>query len=303
MSHYKPRTASTPSEPHRALAADFTARTIRYAKTAKRRMETQQQFKAFLKEPFSMKSLKFLRTLPGAAIVAATVITTTGVGAYTIANWFGATADNARQEGNVLSVDISGCNRDLPNVPRDSQGTAKFEVTGTPHISSADLQAKLLAGCEFYEIFDFYTSNSPYREQLTGSYQDAQSFYQIGAGTVKQISDNTITLAYRVLGAGDELELHLNLANDATVYQHRQPASKADLIPGDHVVFVYELPGSFNENFQKYGPTFSTLPPSAATVLSLHKASTDIKNSIALKDFYQINNVKPLGWEEKAPQH
>lgn len=296
MSNKQPHAAS-PAEPRRPLRADFTAHTMRQALAAKRRAHITQQSNAFRKESFSMKSFKFLRTAPGAALAVA-IVATSGVGAYAlVTNWFGATATNSRQSGNVISVDLSGCKADMPGVKTDQAGTAKFKITAAQHISPTDLQQELLASCEAYTVLQFYAQQSPYAAALTApaptNPDQAQDIYNFQYGNIVSMNaGNTVTVDYRQVGSNDIQRATLPLTSDAKFYSQGAKVDKASVGAGDNVVLLTKWNGTAAEAIQKYGGEQNMNPDSA--VVSLYKTTNDVKNSMQQKDFFQKNGVQPL---------
>lgn len=262
--------ASGNSEPRRQIRADFTATTMRRAATAKRRITSKQQYKAFLKEPFSMKSLSFLRTAPGAALAIA-IIATTGASAYTIANWFNADV-TVTQNSTVLSVDLSDCKGNLPPGTTSVDGRhVQFKTLGNPHISAADLQQKLLAECEYQAVVDFYKA------------KPAQLHLQ--AGVITSVENGAVNMSYPWDGKTNEKTFLL--ASDATVYSQGVSAQLSDLKAGDVVVLATP------EQAAQEGVD----PLAEAThATSIFKTQYDVTQAISesKKGFYETHNIMPL---------
>jgi hypothetical protein len=268
--NHNTRAASDQSEPRRPLRADFTVHTMRHATAAKRRATTKQQFRAFLKEPFSMKSLPFLRTAPGAALVVA-ILATTSAGAYALANWFN--ADVAVKENNtVLSVDLSECKGSLPpGVESADKHNIQFKILGNPHISAADLQQRLLVECEYQAVVNFY--------------QNKLADIHLQVGTVTSIGDDTIRVSYQWGGKANQRTFSLTPAS--TVYSQGLPITLRDLLPGDTIVFVTQ-----NQAVQEGVDPLAT----TTNVLSIFRTQYDTAQamSAAKNGFYENNNIMPL---------
>jgi hypothetical protein len=262
--------ASENSEPRRPLRADFTALTMRRAAMAKRRTLTKKQYKAFLKEPFSMKSLSFLRTAPGAALAVA-IIATTSVSAYTIANWFNADV-TVTQNNAILSVDLSDCKGNLPpGVTTTDTHNVQFKILGNPHISAADLQQKLLAECEYQAVVDFYKA------------KPVQTHLQ--AGTITSVEDGIVGVTYQWGGKANEKTFML--AADATVYNQGASAQVSDLKVGNTVVLATP-----EQSVQE-----GVDPLTEAThALSIFKTQYDVTQAMSesKKGFYETNKIMPL---------
>jgi hypothetical protein len=273
MSHKQPA-ASAPSQPHRALRTDFTADTLRYATTAKRRVKTKQQVKAFFKEPFSMKSLIFLRTVPG-AMLAVAIIATTSASAYALTNWFNGDV-TVKQNASVLSVDLSTCKGSLPPGvdPSTDKQNVPFKILGNPHISAEQLQHQLLAKCEYNAVIDLHRSNPDHQND---------SFY---SSTVKSINaDGTVTLDY--LWGGRVNEKTFTIPAAATIYDKGKKITSKELKAGDMVVFAIEPPAYVEE---------STDPLAGISQLqSIFKTQYDTREAPG-KDFYDTSNIMPLDW-------
>lgn len=266
--------ASEGSEPRRPIRTDFTARTLRHAVTAKRRAQSKQQIKAFFKEPFSMKSLKFLRTAPGFAVAAAVLATTT-VSAYTISNWFGGEVA-VKQNANVLSVDLSECKGALPPgiEHNTNRSDVKFKIVGDPHISAEQLQKQLLVDCEYKAVIDFYRA------------QPKNQAYEFHTATVKAVSvDRGVTLNYA--WGGTTHEKTIALAQNAPVYNQGQPVSASELTAGDFIVFAVN----------PTAPVEGTNPLAGIEeVQSVFKTQydTSLAPSASKNAFYEDNNILPL---------
>lgn len=281
MSHTS-HAASAPSQPRRTLRADFTAYTMRHATTAKRRADAKQQLRAFFKEPFSMKSLTFLRSAPGAALAVA-IVATTSVSAYALTNWFNANV-TVKQNNSVLSVDLSQCKGSLPPgiEPSADKSNIQFKILGTSHISTEQLQRQLLAECEYNAVVDFYHNNS-----------EGQS-YSLYPSTVKEINaDGTITLDY--FWGGQTIEKTFEAPKAASIYDQGNKIGLQGLKAGDTVVFAAETPRVIEGS-----------DPLAAVgeVKSIFKTQYDTREApeASKKAFYEESNIMPLGMYEQLHQ-
>jgi hypothetical protein len=271
--NHKIHTTSNQSEPHRHLRADFTTYTLRRATTAKRRATAKLQIKAFFKEPFSMKSLTFLRTAPGAALAVA-IIATTSAGAYALANWFNADV-TVTQSNSVLSVDLSGCKGNLPSgiESNSDRHNVQFRILENPHISAANLQQNMLAECEYQAVVSFYHS------------QPATASVSLRAGKVAAISDSTVRLAYQ--WGGRTVDKTFSLTPNTTVYDQGSPVPVNDLRPGDTIIFATQ-----NQQVPE------GVDPLADTndVLSIFKTQYNPGQAMSASKngFYEDNNIMPL---------
>lgn len=277
MSHNKPNTASTPLEPRRNLHVDFTAMTLNHSLAAKRRAQTKRHIQTLYKETFSMKSFNFLRTVPGAALAAAVVITT-GASAYALTNWFNGSVA-VTQHHHVLSVDLSKCQGPLPpGVDSTDRHNVQFEILGSPHIAAADLQVKLLTECEYQAVAAFYHS----QPALAGS--------SLTAGTVLSTSEHTITLAYH--WANGTQQKTFALAPDFSAYNQGTATTLASLQAGDHIVFATQS----QQALEGTDPLAS-----ASGIQSVFKTEYDTVSAMSASKngFYQDNNIMPLDWYQQ----
>ncbi|HJQ08634.1 MAG TPA: hypothetical protein VJ836_04105 [Candidatus Saccharimonadales bacterium] len=280
MSHHKSHAASAPSEPRRTLGADFTVLTLRHATTAKRRANTKQQIRAIFKEPFSMKSLNFLRTVPGAAI-AIVVISTTSVSAYALTNWFNGTV-RVKQDSSILSVDLSPCKGNMPPgiEPSTDRSKVQFKILGNPHIAAKQLQQQLLAECEYNAVIDFYRNNPEGKN------------YALYPSTIKAVNgDRVITLDY--FWGGKLNEKTFSDINNASVYDQGNKASLQDLRPGDTIIFAVDTPTNTQEGIDPLA--------GVGKVASIFKTQYDTKTApgATKKAFYPESNIMPLTMYEQ----
>jgi hypothetical protein len=265
--------ATVPSEPRRPLRTDFTAYTIRHAVTAKRRVANKQQIKTFFKEPFSMKSLTFLRTAPG-AVLAIAIIATTSAGAYALANWFNADV-TVKQSSSVLSVDLSDCKGNPPPgiEPSANRHDIKFKILGSQHISATDLRQRLLTECEYQTVISFYHS------------KPATVSAHLHTGKITTINGTQIHLTYH--WGGTTKEKMFSLSPGYSIYNQGSPVTVRDLRVGDNVVFVTQAP-----------PVQEGVDPFAATdeVFSIFKTQYDTSQALSASKngFYDENNIMPL---------
>lgn len=276
MSHYETQAASAPSEPRRRLRADFTAHTMRHVATAKQRANTKQQIKLFFKEPFSMKSLKFLRTAPGAALAVA-IVATTSVSAYAALNWFNATV-TVKQNASVLSVDLSQCKGNLPpGVDSPDRSNVQFKILDDRHISADQLQRQLLIQCEYDAVTDFYRQNPVTKDAA------------LQIGTIKAL-DGTSKVTFEYAWGGNINQKTLALTSGTTIYSQGVPAHVQDLHVGDKVIFATSHQGYVEEG---------TDPLSAVSeAQSIFKTQYDTSDALGTskKGFYEDNHIMPLDW-------
>lgn len=286
-----PSSATLPSRPRRPLHADFTAQTIHLTTIAKRRKSTRQQLKAFYKEPFSMKSLAFLRTAPGAALVLA-ILATTGVGAYALTNWFNANV-TVTQHDSVLSVDLSQCEGNLP--PGVEPTTAdrhnvQFKVLGDPHISAQDLQQNLLGQCEASSITEFYGKLFPQAGlSSTGHpahYTPESRKYALRPAVIDSINNSTITLRSTGTKSDSFANSTFTLAPNSTVYDAGKQVSVSNLKPGDTIMFLAYAPDAPDSTLEGT----SVLDDPSISIVSLFKAQYNVASTFD----YQSSNIMPL---------
>lgn len=274
MTRHKQARGSVPSEPRRPLRADFTAYTLRHAAVARRRAQKKQQLISFIKEPFSMKSLKLLRTVPGAALALA-VMATGSVGVYALSNWFGGNVTVKQADPSIFSVDLSSCKGNLPpGVDGPDRSNVQFKILGDPHISAADLQTELLTQCEFDAVLDFYRNQAVTKD------------YSFTPSTVKAVHADSITLNYT--WGGEAHEKNFRLATNATVYNLGQAVKLQDLRAGDKVIFATKPATNWQENVDPLSLTDE--------VQSIFKTvhDTQLAPSGTKKGFYDENNIMPL---------
>jgi hypothetical protein len=275
MSHNQKR-AALPSEPRRTLRADFTAYTIRHAAAAKRRAGEKQQFVTFLKEPFSMNSLKLLRTLPGAAM-ALVVIATGSAGAYALSNWFNGDV-HVGQQASVFSVDLSQCKGALPpGVDSPDRSKVQFKILSDPHISAEQLQHQLLVQCEYDAVVDFYRQNPVTKDA------------SLHIGSLKAI-DGNVSMIFEYNWGGKMSQKTLRLASSATIYAQGVAAQVQDLHVGDKVVFATSPQAYIQEGTDPLS--------SVDEVQSIFRTQYDTSETpgASKKGFYEDNHIMPLDW-------
>lgn len=272
MSYQKQPEAQEASTPQRPLRANFTARTLQDARVAKTRRIREQQLQTLIKESLSMKSLKFLRTVPGATLALA-ILATGSVGAYALNNWFNGDV-TVRQNNSVLSVDLSSCKGNLPpGVDSSDRSNVQFKITGTPHLSAEDLQRQLLAQCEFDAVRDFYGKNG-------------QGDNYLVPATIKITNRASVTFEYA--WGGEKHEKTVLLASGANIYKEGTPASLDDLDVGDAVVVATSPVTNSQENIDPLDQVTE-----ARSIFVTHH---DINSapSVSKKAFYDEGNIMPL---------
>lgn len=276
MSHHKQPGAQASSEPRRPLRADFTARTMRHASVAKARRVRKQQLQVTIKEFFSMKSLNFLRTVPGAALSLA-VVATGSVGVYALSNWFNGHV-TVRENDSVLSVDLSSCKGGLPSgVDNPDRSNVQFKILGNPHISAADLENQLLAECELDAVYDFYTTKG----QADGQFVPA---------IVKTANDKSVTFTY--MRGGEKREKTLAITS-AAIYKEGAAAAKSDLHAGTPVVIVAKQPANWQEDKDQ----LDEIKDAQSIFITQH--DINLAPSATKKGFYEESNILPLDHYKK----
>lgn len=268
------------SEPKRALRSDFTAYTMRQAAIARRRVERKKQAITYAKDIFSIKSTKYIRTAPGAALALA-IVATGGAGVYALTNWFGGDVTVSRPHPSVLSIDLSDCKGPLPaGVDSLDRSKVQFKILGDKHISEADLQRALLAQCELDAVRAFYA------EQPLGQ---GLALY---SGVITEMSDSTVTLSYQ--WASEHRVKSFSVAQDMTVYDQGKPAALADMQVGDTIVFAIKLAATPQEDRNPIDD--------ASEVQSFFRTYTDTRLALgsAKKGFYTDSNIMPLDWYKQT---
>lgn len=277
MSHHKLSGTQASSEPQRPLRSDFTDQILRRARIAKTRRVRKQQLQALIKEPFSMKSLKFLRTVPGAALALA-VVATGSAGAYALSNWFNGDV-TVRQNDSVLSVDLSSCKGNLPpGVDSQDRRNVQFKIMGSPHLSAANLESQLLAQCELDAVRDFYRTNGQGDKYLVPA-------------TVKSANDTSITFEY--VWGGEKREQTLAFASNSTVYKQGVVGATSDLRIGASAVIAANQPANWQENINPLDKI------SEAQSVFVTQHDVNIAPGASKKGFYEDNNIMPLDWYDQ----
>lgn len=281
---------SEANEPRRPLRLDFTRQVIRNANTAKQRAKTRDQFEQLFKEPFSMKTIKLLRTAPGLAVVTAMIVTSS-VGVYALSNWFGGDV-SVTQNSAVLSVDLSSCKGNLPPGVNstDDRHNVQFKILGTPHISTLDLQESLLSACEASAVTEFYGHKFPDAGfSGTGSVSNKNNFkYLLLPARVATINNSSVTLASTGAKSASFATNSFPLAANLTVYNQGRLGSVNDLKSGDNVMFIAYSVGASGPSVEGT----SILGNSDVQVLSLFKTRYNDGASLSLD--YQTSNIMPL---------
>lgn len=259
-----------PIVPKRPLSVDFTATTLERAVRAKRR--TMRQL--YIKELFTMK--KNLLKQPAGALVAVALVLLSGAGVYAASNWFNGNAQVTSTDESVITVDLSGCKSSLPggvdpNKPLDQ---VKFKIEGTPHISPAELERRLLASCEFANVVEVYKTAFD---------------YQVGviAATVKQVDHRagSVTLAF-TWGPWSH-EMTVTLIDGARIFDKGTPATLEAFKPGDFVAFAYKTdPNTMRVDTDPFvGMT---------TISGLFKTQFDVLEAQDYKTIYDTGKLMPL---------
>jgi len=280
VNHYRKNTPETTLEPQRALRTDFTAYTIKHATVAKQRARKKERFGALFKEPFSMKSLAFLRTAPG-MLVASAVIATTGASAYALTNWFNGSI-GIKQDNSILSVDLSSCKGTLPGFDNTDRHNVQFKILDGAHISATDLQQKLLAECEYQAVLSFFRG------------QPTTASSAIYTATALAVTNNSLSISYK--WAGTTHEKTLSLAQNLTVYDQGHPTMLTSLRAGDSIVFATSTQPVVIKNGQPV-PLEGAEPFSAVNeVQSIFKTHYDTTTALSASKngFYEDNHIMPL---------
>jgi hypothetical protein len=256
--------------PRRALHTNFTQRTLRHAKLAKKRQTRPNHKGFFMKLPNLLQS-------PMAAAITVGVIAMGAVGTYAAANWFNGHV-GVQQNGSVLSVDLTACkNLFLPGTDMEHLDRAhvQFKVLGTPHINQHDLQLKLLQQCEFDAVVNFYAARPETKDA------------SLHPSTITAIDSGSMTFAYFWGGTFTTKTFRVS---DATVFNQNQAATQSDLHVGDFAVFATEPQGLVLEGTDPLATVTS--------VKSIFKTQYDTAQApgASKKGFYDDANIMPLDW-------
>lgn len=274
MSYHEHAETQASSEPQRPLRGNFTSLTMRRARVAKARRVRKHKLWAITKERFSMKSPKFLRTIPGAALTLA-VLTTGSMGAFALSNWFNGNI-SVRQNDSILSVDLSSCKGSLPpgvDSTNTDRSNVQFKILGSPHISAEDLESQLLAQCEFDAVRDFYA---------TKGYADSY----LVAATVAATDRTALTFTYA--WGGEKHEKTVTLAADAPVYKEGGITSVDNLYAGDAIVIAVTIPANRQENVNP----MDYVTKAESVFVTRH--DVNIAPNVGKKALYEEANIMPL---------
>lgn len=222
-----------------------------------------------------MKSIKFMRTIPGAALAIA-IVATSGAGVYALTNWFNGNVTVNKANESVLSVDLSSCKGPLPSGVNDDtdRSNIRFKMLGDKHISEDDLQQALLAQCELDAVHDFYAK------------QPAAQGFNLYSGTIKEINSNIVKVGYEV---GDQEQTKtLAVSQSMTVYSQSQPVALSSLQAGDNIVFAVKPASMLQEGHDPVAE--------ASEVQSIFKTQNDTRKApdSTKKGFYEDSNIMPL---------
>jgi hypothetical protein len=241
-----------------------------------------------------MKSLKFVRTIPGAAMIFA-MLATGSVGVYALTNWFGGNVTVTQRDPSIFSVDLSSCKGHLPAgvEPTDDPHDVQFKIIGNPHISASDLQQNLLGECEGGAVANFYSQKFPDAHFSTPSEATVNSRqYTLLSAVVQAINTSgTVTLApiantKNLLVAGPQT---FNLASNVTAYNEGATTPLQSVKAGDHVTAVMYAAGDTS----RLEEGVSILNDSNVEVESIFKTQyggTDGQSGF----YYEAANVMPL---------
>jgi hypothetical protein len=258
MTRKKPNTTTNPAKVRRGVQPGFTTYTLRHAIVAKRRAHQKQQLLSLVKEPFTMQSLKFMRTIPGAALAVA-IIATSGIGVYAVANWFG-TEVNTSHAGDHITVSAKDCPASLLQAYQDNDDKAVYDISTTykivkPEIlSAADIQNNQLVTCEQRAIDSYAKRHFPANYQAGDSHNGL--YYAVGKyGTIQNIEGNTVTISDvpidHVQGDRERITTAITINDGTQVLDYGEPALLAQLKPGDQVYLSFQNPVTGGDNRDK----------------------------------------------------
>lgn len=272
------RAQNTSSEPARALRANFTKQTMSMAVKAKKRAAHKNNLQGL----FSMKSVRFMRTIPGAAIGLA-IIATGSVGVYALSNWFGGDVA-VKQDASIMHIDVSSCKGDLPLAgvePSDDRHDIKFKITGNPHISAQALQHQILVDCESNAVREFYNPGAPAK---------AAAKFGLQPATITAVDGSTFTISYRSPAAPQTVSKTFTLTDTNPVYDQGKKVTVADFHAGDYIQFAVNYADSLGLE--------GTNPYANAPVQSIFKTQYDTsKGDGASKGSgisYKADNILPI---------
>lgn len=285
MSQHTNKAASGPAKPGRPLRANFTAQTMRYAQTAKRRHSRQQQLLTRIQDLFVMKQLKFLRTAPSTALAIALVVTGSA-GAYALSNWFNGVV-TVREGDAVFSVDLSSCKGNLPpGVESQDRSNVQFKILGNPHISADELERQLLVQCEFDAVASFYRTK--YNADVINDNNGILLSTRIG--TIKAVGDGSVTIVYTWFG--EKREKTFAVPAGAPIYTKGVPGSLADIHAGDHVMFAIKVTLTTPQQEDKPVDAIESVQDLHSLFVTEHDITT--APGASKNGFYPDNNIMPL---------
>lgn len=199
-----------------------------------------------------------------------------GLGVYAAVNWFGGSVQITSNQS-VMTVDLSKCQgKNLPSgiEPTSDRSKVQFKILGTPHISEADLQRKLLANCEWQTILDLYQ----------------QKYGTVGShvGVVRGTDPTTRTVTINVEFGGKSFDKPFPLTQNAEIYNKGAPTDLANIKTGDFVMFAYDVGAPVLENENPFDRNLE--------IKNLFKTQYDLREVLADgKSLYGApNNIMPL---------
>jgi hypothetical protein len=250
----------------RPLSADFTAKALRRAIRAKHRYDRVSA----IKELFTMKITK----KPIGALLALALVVTGGVGVYAAGNWFNGSVKVASDDS-IMTVDLSQCDNAStpPGVEPGDKSAVKFKILGQPHISTQDLQRKLLVACEFQNVLKLTQAKSQGGQGTASAILESIDYQQ-----------NIVTL--RLTWGGEEFLKTFTLATDASLVDKGQEATLKTFTPGSYVVATYDI-GALIEGENPFD-TITELKGLFKTQYDTREYHSDGKS------LYDAGNIMPL---------
>lgn len=258
-------------QPSRPLSVNFTDRTLKRAITQKRQADRLAKLQGvfFMKKQFWKQ--------PVGALAAIALVVMGGAGVYAATSWFGGSV-KVTSDNSIMTVDLSQCESNIPPGvgPKSDRSNIQFKITGSPHISTEELQRKLLVNCEFDSVLKFY-----------------QTKFGAAIGTpsavIKNIDKATSAITFELKWGREDYVKTFTLAADSIVMDKGEPADITALKQGDHVMFAYKLPDS--TVMSELDDPFNHVEE----VVGVFKTQYDTREFLEdAKSLYSANNIMPL---------
>lgn len=232
MSNSTPRKKpNTPTQ----LPVDFTRQTLQKAVAARARHRTASTSRSKYAKQRHLR----LRYKPAIILLLAIFIILSSAGTYAAVNvWFGGSA-NITREGDIITLSQVGCHSGAginTSLIKDPSGKAQFRVLRDTAITQQDLEAALLADCEFQAVQAYFMQNLP---AYANSMKAKGEYVGLWSGQVVSLSAEKITIRYKK-GAQTHNTTY-TLPGDIMVADKGVGSSIAHLRTGDFIVFAERI--------------------------------------------------------------